>query len=148
MSDRLTSTGSGGYKVFAGRALNDYLAVKIFVARLGEASFTTTQYFRGIGLTEVTLTGRHNVSVGATAIVVVPMKRLDALLKVGPQWWSRDVAYRDEEFDVNTAGFDLTWGLGAPYRISNRFSVRFEVERFVIDIYDLNFVSGSLAWQF
>ena len=44
-------------------------------------------------------------------------------------------------------GFDLSWGLGARYRISNRFSVRAEVERFVIDD-DLNFLSAGLAWHF
>ena len=49
---------------------------------------------------------------------------------------------------MNTAGFDLAWGLGARYRISNRFSVRAELERFVIDEYDLNFLSAGLAWHF
>lgn len=137
-----------GYKAYAGRALNDFLAAEVSLARLGEGFFQTTEYIREIGFTEITLTGRHNVSVGAAAMLLIPIRRLDAFLKIGPQWWSRDIVYQDEEFDANTAGFDLAWGLGARYRISNRFSVRAEVERFVIDDFDLNFVSVGLAWHF
>jgi len=137
-----------GYKAYAGRGLNDFLAAEVFLARLGEGHFQTTHYTRGGALREVTINGRHNVSVGVAAMLLVPIQRLDALLKIGPQWWSRDFVYEDEEFDVNTAGFDLAWGLGARYRISNRFSVRAELERFVIDEYDLNFLSAGLAWHF
>ena len=136
-----------GYKVYAGRKLNDYLAVELVVARLGEASFQT-EFVRRSEVMQVTLDGTHNVSLGGTAMTVIPMKRLDAFLKVGPQWWSRDVAYQGEESDVNTEGFDLVWGAGARLRVTSRFNIRAEVERFVIDAYDLNFMSVGAAWHF
>ncbi len=137
-----------GFKVYAGRALNDFLAVEIFGARLGEASFETARYFGGFGVREVTLTGRHKFSVGASALVRVPVKRLEVFLKGGPHRWSRETAFGDEVFDVNAAGFDLAWGLGARYPIHRRLSVRVELERLVIDEDDLNFVSAGLAWHF
>ena len=84
--DSICDNRDGGYKAYAGRALNDYLAAEVFVARLGEASFETTRFVRGFGLAEASLTGRHNISVGGTAMMLIPMKRLDAFLKIGPQW--------------------------------------------------------------
>ena len=137
-----------GFKVYAGRALNDYLAVEVFGARLGEASFEAARFFRGFGLRELTLTGRHKFSVGATGMLRVPVKRLEVFLKGGPHRWSRETVYRDEVIEENATGFDLAWGLGARYRLHKRLSVRFEVERLVIDEDDLNFVSAGLAWHF
>lgn len=137
----------GGYKVYAGRRLNDYLAAELVVARLGEASFQT-QFVRRSGVVDVTLDGTHNVSLGGTAMTLIPMQRLDAFLKFGPHWWSRDVASQGEQSDVNTTGFDLVWGFGARLRITSRFTIRAEVERFVIDEYDLNFMSVGAAWHF
>ena len=137
-----------GFKVFAGRALNDYLGVEVFGARLGEASFEAARFFRGFGLRELTLTGRHKFSVGATGMLRVPVKRLEVFLKGGPHRWSRETVYRDEVIEENAAGFDLAWGLGARYPLHKRLSVRFEVERLVIDEDDLNFVSAGLAWHF
>lgn len=137
-----------GYKVHAGRQLNDYLAAELFVARLGEASFQSTQFIRGLGLVDSTLDGSHNVSLGGTAMMLIPMKQLDAFLKLGPHWWSRDVAFRGEESDANTTGFDLVWGVGARVQVSSWFSIRAEVERFVVDDFDLNFMSVGAAWHF
>ena len=146
--DSICEDRDTGYKVYAGRRLNDYLAAELVVARLGEASFETSQFIRGVGLVDAMLDGSHNVSLGGTAMTVIPMKRLDAFLKFGPHWWSRDVAFRREESDVNTTGFDLVWGVGVRIRVGSRFSVRAEVERFVIDDYDLNFMSVGAAWRF
>ena len=56
--------------------------------------------------------------------------------------------YRDEVIEVNATGFDLAWGLGAQYPLHRRLSVRFELERLVIDEDDLNFVSAGLAVRF
>ena len=137
-----------GFKVYAGRALNDFLAVEAFGARLGEASFEAARFFSGFGLRELTLTGRHKFSVGATGMLRVPLKRLEVFLKGGPHRWSRETAYRGEVIEVNATGFDLAWGLGARYPLHRRLSVRFEVERLVIDEDDLNFVSAGLAWHF
>ena len=137
-----------GFKIYAGRALNDFLAVEAFGARLGEASFAAARFFSGFGLSELTLTGRHKFSVGATGLLRVPVKRLELFLKGGPHRWSRETAYRDEVIDENATGFDLAWGLGARYKLHRRLSVRFEVERLVIDEDDLNFVSAGLAWHF
>lgn len=137
-----------GFKVYAGRALNDFLAVEAFGARLGEASFEAARFFSGFGLRELTLTGRHKFSVGATGLLRVPVKRLEVFLKGGPHRWSRETVYRDEVIDENATGFDLAWGLGARYPLHRRLSVRFEVERLVIDDDDLNFVSAGLAWHF
>lgn len=147
-ADATCDDRDGGYKVYAGRKLNDYLAAELFAARLGEASFETSRFIRGFGLVDASLTGRHDVSLGGTAMTVVPMKKLDLFLKIGPHWWSRDIAFVGEESDVNTAGFDLVWGVGARFRVGSRFSIRAEVERFVIDDYDLNFISAGAAWHF
>ena len=137
-----------GFKIYAGRALNEFLGVEVFGARLGEASFATARFYRGFGLRELTLTGRHKFSVGATGMLRVPLKRLEVFLKGGPHRWSRETAYRDEVIDVNATGFDLAWGLGARYRLHRRLSARVEVERLVIDEDDLNFISAGLAWHF
>ena len=137
-----------GFKVYAGRALNDYLGVEVFGARLGEASFEAARFFSGFGLRELTLTGRHKFSVGATGMLRVSVKRLEVFLKGGPHRWARETVYRDEVIEVNATGFDLAWGLGAQYPLHRRLSVRFEVERLVVDEDDLNFVSAGLAWRF
>ena len=137
-----------GFKVYAGRALNDFLAVEVFGARLGEASFEVARYIGGFGFRELTLTGRHKFSVGATGLLRIPVKKLEVFLKGGPHRWSRETAFLDEVFEVNATGFDLVWGLGARYPIHRRLSVRVEVERLVIDEDDLNFVSAGLEWRF
>jgi len=137
-----------GFKVYAGRALNDYLGVEVFGAKLGEASFEAARFFRGFGLRELTLTGRHKFSVGVTGMLRVPVKRLEVFLKGGPHRWSRETSYRGEVIEVNATGFDLAWGLGAQYPLHRRLSVRFELERLVIDEDDLNFVSAGLAVRF
>ena len=137
-----------GFKVYAGRALNEYLGVEVFGARLGEASFKAARFFSGFGLRELTVTGRHKFSVGAVGMLRVPLKRLEVFLKGGPHRWSRETVYRNEVIEANATGFDLAWGLGAQYPLHRRLSVRFEVERLVIDEDDLNFVSAGLAVHF
>ena len=78
----------------------------------------------------------------------MPLNRLDVYLKSGIQWWDRGFSVRGEESGVNTDGFDLLWGLGGQYPINDRFGVRVELERFMIDDYDPNYSSAGIVWRF
>ena len=92
--------------------------------------------------------GEHNYSAGFAAITRMPLNRLDVYLKFGIQWWDRGFSVVDEESGVNTDGFDLLRGLGGEYPINDRMGVRVELERFVIDNYDLNYSSAGIIWRF
>ena len=136
-----------GYKLYAGRTLNDYLAAEMIVASLGEAFFQTSIATRS-GQVIVPVAGAHELSVGFAAVARMPVNRLDLYLKFGIQWWDRALTVRDEPSGVNTDGFDLVWGLGGQYPVSSRLDVRVELERFVIDDYDLNYRSVGIVWHF
>lgn len=70
-----------GYKLYAGRTLNDYLAAEMLVASLGEAFFRTSIATRS-GEVIVPVAGAHELSVGFAAVARMPVNRLDLYLKI------------------------------------------------------------------
>ena len=146
--DSICDDRDTGFKLHAGKTLNDYLGAEAIVAKLGEAFFQTSIFSRGLGSIDLPVEGAHNYSVGFAATTHMAVNRLDLYLKFGIQWWDRSFSIFDEESDVNTDGFDLIWGLGGQYPINNRFGIRAELERFVIDDYDLNFRSAGIVRKF
>lgn len=125
-----------GFKGILGWRFLDWLAVEANYVDFGSGSD------RILGeKVEVSADGFSLSAVG-----FLPVGPVDLFARVGVIDWSGDI--RSPEFDRGSAdGTDLTYGLGAQFRVWS-LSLRAEYERFELDDADADMISVGVTWTF
>jgi len=125
-----------GFKGILGWRFLDWLAVEANYVDFGSGSD------RILGeKVEVSADGFSLSAVG-----FLPVGPVDLFARVGAIDWSGDI--RSPEFGRGGAdGTDLTYGLGAQFRVWS-LSLRAEYERFELDDVDADMISVGVTWTF
>ena len=129
--------GSTGYKLIAGWRFLDWLAVEADYVDLGSGS----DKVQGVEL-ETDVNG-----VSLSAVGFLPIGPVDLMARVGAINWSADL--RAPGFGgISDEGTDLTWGVGAQFRILS-LAIRAEYEQFdIADANTVDMISLGATWTF
>jgi hypothetical protein len=127
-----------GYKLIAGWRFLDRLAVEANYVDLGSADDTVegTRFKADVSGLSLSLVG------------FVPLGPVDLFARVGAINWDADVSASGFGQVVSGDGTDLTYGVGAQFRVWS-LSLRAEYERFDIDRADtVDMISLGVTWTF
>jgi len=124
-----------GYKLIAGWRFLDWLAVEGNYIDFGSADDTV---FGDKVETEAD-------GVSLSAVGFLPVGPVDLFARVGAIDWSSEIS--PDEFGKDSDGTDLTYGVGAQFRVWS-LSIRAEYEIFDIDDSDLDMISLGVTWTF
>lgn len=127
-----------GYKGIVGWRFLDGLAVEGNYVNLGSGDARVAG--------EKIETGVDGVSLSAVGFL--PVGPVDVFARVGAINWNADVKVPDLAVKVSDDGTDLTYGVGAQFRVWS-LSLRAEYERFDISNADtVDLVSVGVTWTF
>ena len=129
-TDALDFDGSGtGYKLFVGYSFNPHAAIQLEYLDAGDPEMQV-----GNTLYTTSATG----FIAATLIRYPFAKGFDAFGKIG-------IAFYDSD---TSTGVDIAYGLGGSYSFLERYEVRAEYEKVVIDDGDFSMLSISGVFKF
>jgi opacity protein-like surface antigen len=129
---------STGFKAIAGWRFLDWLAVEGNYVDLGSG--------------DDTVAGRKIESdingFSLSAVGFLPVGPVDLFARVGAINWNADVDVPSLDFSASDDGTDLTYGVGAQFRVWS-LSIRAEYEQFDIDAADtVDLISLGVTWTF
>jgi hypothetical protein len=129
---------STGYKGIVGWRFIDWLAVEANYVDLGSGDDNV-----GGQRIEADVSG-----LSLSAVGFVPVGPVDLFARVGAIDWEADLSAPNLGVDVSDDGTDLTYGIGAQFRVWS-LSLRAEYERFDLDEADtVDMVSLGVTWTF
>jgi opacity protein-like surface antigen len=81
---------------------------------------------------------------------VLPLAKWELFGKAGLVMWDTDVRVSSGPWSVSGSenGTDLAYGVGAAYKLGNKFALRVEWEIFDLDSTDVNMISGGVDFRF
>jgi hypothetical protein len=145
-----------GWKVFAGYNILRFLAIETAYVDLGEIDAEATISAPRVGTGVVT--GSSSIwGISLEAIASTDnTKPVFAFAKVGGLYWNWEdeatasITVYGQTYNLGSEtteddGFDVCFGGGAGWNITDKVGVRVEYERFATDPGDVDFVSGSLV---
>jgi len=130
------------FKVYAGYKFNDYFAFEGQYFDYGEPTDNLANGDR----VEVTADG-----FGAYALGILPVsERFDFFGKIGVAWWDAEVKNKTTGVRyIDEDGYDLGFGFGASFDITDRFVIRAEFEAIDADKVDEIYSwMASVQWNF
>jgi len=130
------------FKVYAGYKFSDYFAFEGQYFDNGEATDNLTNGDR----VEVTADG-----FGAYALGILPAtERFDLFGKIGVAWWDGEIKNKTTGFKyADESGYDLGFGFGASFDVTDRFVIRAEFEAIDSDKIDEVYTwMASVQWNF
>jgi OOP family OmpA-OmpF porin len=131
-------TDSTGYKAILGWRFLDWLAVEANYVDLGSGDDNVA----GTRI-ETDVNG-----ISLSAVGFLPVGPVDLFARVGAIDWKADVTASDLGFDASDDGTDLTYGVGAQFRVWS-LGVRAEYERYDISEADtVDMFSVGVTWTF
>ena len=130
------STDATGFKLIGGWRFLDWLAVEGNYIDFGSGDDTV--------LGEIIETDASGISLSAVGFL--PLGPVDLFARVGAVDWDADVS-SDGLGSYGDSGTDLTYGLGAQFRIWS-LSLRAEYEIFDLDGVDVDLLSAGFTWTF
>ena len=139
------SNDDTGWKLFGGYAYNRYISLEFAYIDLGEVSIDATSDGNGVAFAPGSVKAAIESSGFSMAVVAaMPVNdKIELHAKLGYFAWSADQSLRNSAFDpvaTSIDGSDPSIGLGASYRLSDKYSIRVEYEKFT----DIDEVDGSL----
>jgi OOP family OmpA-OmpF porin len=131
-------TDSTGYKAILGWRFLDWLAVEANYVDLGSGDDNVA----GTRI-ETDVNG-----ISLSAVGFLPVGPVDLFARVGAIDWKADVTASDLGFDASDDGTDLTYGVGAQFRVWS-LGIRAEYERYDISEADtVDMFSVGVTWTF
>ncbi len=118
-----------GWKAFAGYQFNPWFSLEAALVDFGEIKFTAQQ-----GGNSVTSTNEsQGITFHAVGQIPIPFSgasanRFSILGKLGTIWW--DAESNSNAGSQSDDDFDLSYGVGLQFTLSERFLIRAEWERF------------------
>lgn len=128
-----------GWKAYVGYKFNPYLGLQVGYDRLGEFDIEGTSE-------EADVSGWNLSAVGSWPIP--PNPNVVLFGKVGAYAWTVDTDIADAAL-TDDDGTDLTFGVGAMYRLPNDIGLRAEWDRYQdVSETDVDFLSAGLSFGF
>lgn len=152
-----TDDSDTGWKVFGGYRFNDWVALEGQFTDLGTVSVSNASGTYDGGEGSFSGAGDADVEAfGVNAVVSWPiLDMMDVHAKVGVARWSVDESgalsiTEDGDFagSASDEGIDVTYGAGIGFTFLENLGVQIDWENFSIGSDDVDFVSGSVTWEF
>ncbi len=128
-----------GWKVFAGYKINKHLVVEVGSVDFGEAEFDTPIINLSVAPPQI-VPGAIKVEVDGfflSGLTEWPVSdKFSVLAKLGMIYWDLEFSITDTADDLaligdeDENGTDIFYGLGIQYKLTDKFSLRAEWERF------------------
>lgn len=148
-----------GFKLFAGKKLNNNISIEGVYADMGEATLTgdngdtftigNTIYQFIVNNGELAVEGSV---IGASAVYSHNLNDAFSIHgKLGMAFWEVDATVTGSGINSSTSsddGFDLFYGVGVDYRINDGWSVRADYEIYNIEEGDADMLSASIVKWF
>jgi opacity protein-like surface antigen len=130
-----------GYKVYVGYTFNPYAAIELSYGTSGTPTLETPT-----GSAEVSAT-----PVVASAIVSIPFQRMFAgFAKIGFSFYDSDTTTRQgiQTTSATDSSINLAYGIGASWAFLERYEVRIEYEKIVVDDGGFSMMSIGGVYRF
>ncbi len=130
--------GSGvGAKVFGGYKITPRFAIEAASIASAGMSISDSWDTADITVSGLNLSGVYFHPVSDT---------VNLTAKVGMLSWKAEATIGS--YSASTDGSDLSWGIGADFKMSDTFTLRAELDRFSLDGDSLNLLTAGAMWSF